>query len=110
MAKIEAEQTVTKTVIVGYRCDRCGKEDKEAINWVEMHHGHGGWGNDSCDSVEHFDLCSPKCYLEQLRESADDMRGYPASAEIDGKPLSFVLALLKHIEDIGHQCRLQYEP
>lgn len=98
MAKIEEEKTVVQKVQTGYRCDRCDKAAtyQEARDWVSFSHGHGAWGNDSCDSVEHFDLCSPQCYMEQLKLSADEVDGNNG-AEVDDKPVGFVRALLKYL-------------
>lgn len=116
-----AQKTVTQSVIVGYKCDVCGKESERAEDWATMAHHHSQWGNDSCDSVENFDLCSPECYLIQLRSSADEMSSY-YTAEIDDKPLAFVQRLIKWIlspegpgyqagyEEGAHQARLNYEP
>lgn len=115
--KLIEKQTVERTVIVGYRCDRCGNEDAKAEDWITVSHGHSQWGNDSCESVQDFDLCSPKCYLAQLRESVEEMEGY-RTGEVDHKPVAFVKALLDYLEAPGSPgyesgagaARLNYEP
>lgn len=117
MANIEQERTETRTEIVGYRCDQCKKEvslyEDESDRWIEISHGHKAWGSDSADSIERFNLCSPPCYLKQLAASADEVEGNEG-AEVDDKPVEFVRALLKHIQDeadeAAHRMRLNYEP
>lgn len=117
MAKIEQEKSVTQKTVVGYICDQCGNEvflyDDESDKWVTFSHGHCAWGNDSGDSVAHFNLCSPACYLKQLKESADEM-GDNQGAQVDRKSVDFVRALLAHIEseadEAAHRMRLNYEP
>ena len=56
-------------------CDICGRE-------ITDHHwhiltGHHDWGNDSCDSIETFDVCSEYCLYELFdnytKESNNDM-------------------------------------
>lgn len=115
--KIEKDMPVTRKVVVAYQCDRCGKVEEKAEGWATLAHRHSEWGNDSCDSFERFDLCSPSCYLLQLRESARELAGYK-TAEIDEKSRDFVVALLDYLvspEGPGYQAgagamRLNYEP
>ena len=33
----------------------------EQTSYWEVTTGHNDWGNDSGDSIEHFDICSPEC-------------------------------------------------
>lgn len=45
-------------------CDECGKEIKsdhrhrvESAEYIRVHTWHNDWGNDSCESHKHMDLC-----------------------------------------------------
>lgn len=45
-------------------CDVCNKE-------ITGHHwqvttGHNDWGSDSCESIEHYDVCSPLCLWSSI--------------------------------------------
>lgn len=63
----EAVEVVTrkKTKIMSVKCDRCGKEilpkpyrDRDdSSKYYKVTTGHHDWGNDSCDSIEHRDIC-----------------------------------------------------
>ena len=72
MAEILSEDVVEKIYrkkrkVTGIRCDKCGeiipvynhRECDKSIYYRVMT-GHRDWGNDSCESIEHFDIC-PKC-------------------------------------------------
>lgn len=53
-------------VPVGRVCDACGKEIKpiwfvKQYNYFVVHTYHNDWANDSCESHEYFDACSPEC-------------------------------------------------
>lgn len=55
-------------------CDICGKEITEDFWEVQTH--HYDWGNDSVDSYEDIDVCSPAClqktfdkYINESSES-----------------------------------------
>ena len=71
-----------KTSVV---CDKCGKEiickdrpghlDWNLQRYFSVTTGHNDWGNDSCESVEHFEIC-PNCistfvadYFESNKDS-----------------------------------------
>jgi len=57
--------------IVGKKCDVCGKEippttiphmsGEPVYDYYEVTTHHNDWGNDSVDSYEYFDVCSPDC-------------------------------------------------
>lgn len=60
--------TKTEEVMVSEKryCDICRKE-------ITDHHwhiltGHNDWGNDSCESVETYDICSEACLREALEK------------------------------------------
>lgn len=64
--------TTTKTKTVKYKitkaikCDVCHKEILGKYWQLTTH--HNGWGNDSIDSYEYFDLCSRECINKKLDE------------------------------------------
>ena len=60
--------TVTEKVLVSEKryCDVCKKEITDH-HWRLSTH-HSDWGNDSCDSFETFDICSPDCLREKFEE------------------------------------------
>lgn len=70
--------TVTEEVCVGETtyCDICNKEINTNKGYWELTTGHHDWGNDSCESIEHFDVCSEICLMnkfsEYLNESGKD--------------------------------------
>lgn len=57
-------------------CDICGKEIPNGHGYWHLHTFHNDWGNDSCESSESFDLCSPEClkakFDEYCKDSNDD--------------------------------------
>lgn len=54
--------------LVGIKCDICGKVipvDERGFKNDECRYfvvttGHNDWGNDSCESIKHYDIC-PEC-------------------------------------------------
>lgn len=67
----EVKETVTGRVM---KCDVCGKiifdsrNDKKGQFWWHLYTGHNDWGNDSCESMESFDVCSTECLHKKLDE------------------------------------------
>ena len=78
LEKIKEMRSVTevKETVVGevLKCDICGKVIFDSRNdteqqkrtgmsrdqyWWGLTTGHSDWGNDSADSIESFDICSP---------------------------------------------------
>ncbi len=68
----EITETVTHTVstIKALKCDVCGKEFKG--KYWNLTTQHSDWGNDSCDSISCFDLCSKECVQKKLDEYFED--------------------------------------
>lgn len=76
--------------IITCRCDRCNKtiykkhgetvkqdtlrEYTHRASWYEVMTGHNDWGNDSCDSIEHKDIC-PKCLVNEYSDYVDSASG-----------------------------------
>lgn len=59
--------------ITGVKCDICERiipgymyRDDKAI-YFRVTTGHNDWGNDSCESIEHFDIC-PECAKKFVTE------------------------------------------
>lgn len=77
--KITVQRMVKQDVTVGLErvCDVCDKlilkknENKTTYcigkHW-RLTTGHNDWGNDSCDSVEVYDICSAECLEKQLQK------------------------------------------
>lgn len=69
---------VTEKVLVGetVHCDVCKKEIETEKGYWEVTTGHHDWGNDSHESIEHFDVCSETCltqkFAEYTKESGKD--------------------------------------
>lgn len=64
----EAEQVVyrTKRRVESVTCDICERvitpdpKRADSSRYFRVITGHNDWGNDSCDSIEHYDIC-PHC-------------------------------------------------
>lgn len=65
---------VTERVLVGKTlcCDICKKEIAKRKGYWTLVTGHNDWGNDSCESVEHFDVCSQICLMNKFAEYIDE--------------------------------------
>ena len=71
---------VIRDCIVGKKCDVCGKDipptvtSRKCYDYYEVTTHHNDWGNDSVDSYDYFDACSPDCahklWEEYIRNSA----------------------------------------
>lgn len=48
------------------KCDICGKEINLGDWFYSVMTGHNDWGNDSCDSIQSFDVCSDGCLEAQM--------------------------------------------
>lgn len=59
--KIQEKRMQEVYVTVGEKiiCDCCSKEITD--HYWHLMTGHNDWGNDSCESIKHFDLCSTEC-------------------------------------------------
>lgn len=54
------------------RCDKC--KSKIIDNYYDVTTGHYDWGNDSIDSIEHFEICE-KCIVEFTKKYLKDADG-----------------------------------
>ena len=76
---------VTRDCVVGKKCDVCGKEipptriphkyGEPVYDYYKVTRHHNDWGNDSVDSYEHYDACSPECASAYMREYLEDSAG-----------------------------------
>lgn len=73
--------TVVERVVTATICDVCGKREEipqpttrswHPEGWKSFSSGHLDWGNDSEDSWEDWDVCSPECYLRLLKRVVED--------------------------------------
>lgn len=97
MSRIKQTQKVEREVTVHVKCDVCNKtHDGNNIpkEWhgFSIHHNH--WGNDSQDSYEYFDVCSPECYKSKFKECVEAFDGF-TDGEIDGFEIQFATILAK---------------
>lgn len=63
-----------KRKILGVKCDICDgivKHNSESNRYFDVMTGHRDWGNDSCESIEHQDIC-PKCIAGFVSEYLSD--------------------------------------
>lgn len=64
----EVEEVVYRkqSRLTAVMCDKCDKKilalngDHDDNRYFRVTTGHHDWGNDSCESIEHFDIC-PTC-------------------------------------------------
>ena len=87
--KKEVIRSITYEV-AGIKCDICGRVIKapselDRYNWLDDKYkfyvvatGHNDWGNDSCDSIEHYDIC-PECITKFVSDYLTDMKGYKSA-------------------------------
>lgn len=76
---------VTRECIVGKKCDVCGKEipptavpheyGEPVYDYYEVTTYHNDWGNDSIDSYESRDACSPDCASKLWEEYIHNSAG-----------------------------------
>lgn len=82
-------KVVTTKEVTGVKCDICGKVIPigkgryDECKYYDVMTGHADWGNDSCESVEHRDIC-PDClvrfvddYFENNEYKSAYMNVYP---------------------------------
>lgn len=98
---LKEQKSVTefKEITVGIKCDVCGKIHKCSYipdEWHNISMHHNDWGNDSVDSYESFDVCSPKCYITKLKECVKELDGRH-SAEVDYFDIYFARLLVNSL-------------
>lgn len=79
----EERMSVTriKKKIVGVCCDICAKklllnssDCFDSVAYFEVMTGHHDWGNDSCESIQHRDICSD-CINNFVRDYLSNATG-----------------------------------
>lgn len=58
-------------------CDCCGKEIEQHSYYWNVCTGHYDWGNDSVDSVKHYDLCSNECFKKEVDSFLEEGHSTP---------------------------------
>ena len=94
----QREVTELKVITIAVKCDVCEKINKESdipSEWHGFNHHHNEWGNDSIDSYEYHDVCSPKCYWIKFKECVDDLDGY-SDAKVDNFEIQFARLLIEN--------------
>ena len=64
-------RTITEKVCVStiMHCDVCDSViDPDHESYWELTTGHHDWGNDSCESIQYFDICSEACLKKKFDE------------------------------------------
>lgn len=69
-------RTITEKVCVKETmyCDVCNDIINDNKSYWELTTGHHDWGNESCDSIKHFDICSEDCLRKKFDEYAKESR------------------------------------
>lgn len=105
MIKTEIKKVTSKQeVTIGYKCDCCGKEIYETQlprEWHNFNSNHDEWGNDSVDSYEYYDVCSPKCYKDKIIEIVEGEYKNRKFATIDEKSIQFARLLVEYFKSVG---------
>jgi len=108
--EIKKQKRVTrvKNIIAGYKCDSCAKEINEERLPDEWHHfasGHNEWGNDSYESYESYDVCSPKCYVEKLTKVVGEMEDI-YDGKVDDMEIQFAKRIVNYYKSFGENIKL----
>jgi len=96
--EIKETKQVTKlmSVTVARKCDVCGNIHEGQYTpseWHTFEHHHNEWGNDSVDSYENHEVCSPECYWTKFKQCVLELDGMN-SAEVDGFEIQFARRLV----------------
>jgi len=90
------EVTEIKTITVAIKCDVCGNIHNGTDvpdEWHSFNHNHNEWGNDSCDSFEYHQVCSPECYWVKFKECVINLDGI-TWAKVDEFEIQFARRLV----------------
>ena len=93
---IVEQKQVTKQVVIGRRCDVCGKETTGLSdpNFYHFNSHHNDWGSDSEESYEWHDVCSSDCYFGKLKDLISD-NSDSTTFEADEKSIDFIKQMIK---------------
>lgn len=85
---IKKIKVVTTKEITGVKCDICGKvipvgrDVYDKCKYYDVKTGHHDWGNDSCESIEHHDIC-PGCLVGFVTDYFKNDEYYRSYMEIE---------------------------
>jgi len=91
---------ITQTKTIGYQCDVCAQRiivDMPS-SWYSFDHSHNDWGNDSFESTESFQVCSIRCFSDQLKICLKTMKDHRYTAKIAEMNYDFAEALYNKIK------------
>ena len=81
--KKEVTHVTVDEVIVGRKCDICGKQIERikyyGYNYFLIHTWHNDWGNDSIESHEYMDACCPECVMKFAESYLSDAYKKPVN-------------------------------
>ena len=83
----DKKEIVYRTIyeLAGVKCDVCGriitppsekdryKQINEEYKYYTVTTGHNDWGNDSWESIKHYDIC-PECVVKFTSDYLDEMK------------------------------------
>jgi hypothetical protein len=94
--ELKERKEITKEVIIGHKCDDCGKEIIGALplDWCKITAHHHEWGNDWEDSYSYNEICSIKCFISKIKELVSEYEEYPSSL-INETPTTYWKQLLE---------------
>lgn len=98
------EVTEIKEVTIGYKCDVCGNviDTKNFPDeWHMFSSNHNEWGNDSIDSYEYYQVCSPECYVKKFIEIVDSEMEDRYDAKIDEMEIQFARKMSEYFKSVG---------
>lgn len=81
--KKEVTHVSVDEVIVGRKCDICGKNIEKRngfYNYFVIHTWHHDWGNDSIESHRYKDGCCPECVMKFTQEYIEDSFANPLNS------------------------------
>lgn len=96
---------VTRDCIVGKKCDVCKKEipplvyGEPVYDYYEVTTYHNDWGNDSMDSYEYFDACSPDCAYKLWEEYIHESAGIKNTKCIEVKHINYWMPRYKEVNE-----------
>lgn len=104
MSKITEQKEVNRIeeITTGLKCDGCGCEESSprTNDWQELSAHHDSWGNDSVDSWEYYDCCSPECYIDVLEKCLVEFERYKIGAKFNNMEFVFAKKLVEYVRKL----------
>lgn len=91
------EVTENKNVTIGYKCDSCGKVHNGIEFPDDWYIFYAFCNNQYNDFSEKYMVCSPECYVNELKNSVEDFE-YMGNSKIDNFSINFTKKLLEFIK------------